>query len=130
MKKLAVFLSVFFLFTATAGAADLEITREGRSDLSPLQRSGHVFVRGLTNALTSPLELYRTFKTERQRHPKLWPIFYLPRSAYNGTLRFASACYDVSIFPMFVVPFTDDIRPFTHYYDLPDYPWQLELDEE
>ncbi len=130
MKKLAGILALFFLFTAPAGAADPEITREGRSELNPFQRSGYVFVRGLTNVLTSPLELYRTLKTEQQLHPKIWPVSYVPRTLYNFLIRISSGAYDMTIFPVFVVPFSDDIRPFTHFYDLPDYPWQLELNEE
>ena len=130
MKKLAGFLAVFFIFTAPASAADLEITREGRSELNPFQRSGYVFVRGITNVVTSPLEFVRTFKVERQWHPKAWPVSYLPRSVYNLLIRVSSGAYDMTIHPAFVVPFSDDIRPFTRVYDLPDYPWQTELNEE
>ena len=130
MKNISAFLILIFLFTATAvSAADLEVTREGRSDLSPFRRSGSVFVRGITNVLTSPLEAVRTFKVERQWHPKAWPVSYIPRTLYNFLIRVSSGAYDMAFMPFFVVPFTDDIRPFTHVYDLPDYPWQI-LSEE
>ena len=130
MKNFVVFLAVFFLLTATASAAELKITRDGRSELSPLQRSGHVFVRGFTNIVSSPLEAYRTLKVEQKWHPKAWPVSYVPRTLFNFLIRLSSAAYDFTIIPVFVVPFSDDIRPFTRVYDLPDYPWQLELNEE
>lgn len=130
MKKLAGILAVFILFASNASAADIEVTREGRSDLNGFQRSGYVFVRGLTNVVTSPLELIRTFNVEREWHPKAWPVSYPFRSIYNILLRVSSGAYDFAFMPFFVVPFTDDIRPFTRFYDLPDYPWQKELNEE
>lgn len=129
MKKLAGFIIAFFIFISAASAADVQITKEGRSDLNPLQRSGYVFARGLINIFTSPLEIIRTFKTEREWHPKAWPVSYIPRTVYNFFIRLSSGAYDIAFFPWFVVPFTDDIRPFTRFYDLPDYAFQDEVEE-
>lgn len=130
MKKLAGFMIAFFIFTSAVSAADIEITKEGRSELNPVQRSAYVFGRGLLNFFTSPLEIVRTFKVEREWHPKAWPVSYLPRTLYNFLIRVSSSAYDIAFFPWFVVPFTDDIRPFTNYYDLPDYAFQDELHQE
>lgn len=127
MKKTLSLLTLFFLLTA---AAPVEVTQEGRSNLNAWQRSGTVFTRGIVNALASPAEIYRTFRVERQWHPKLWPVSVVPRTIYNFFMRATSAAYDIAIFPLFVVPFTNDIRPMSRYFDMPDYPWQLEVDEE
>lgn len=126
MKKALSLLTLFFLLTA---AAPQNITQEGRTQMGPLQRSGFVFVRGVVNAVTSPLEIWRTFKVEREWHPKAWPIFYVPRTFYNFFTRIVSAGYDIAIYPIFVVPFTSDIRPMTRSFELPDYPWQIEVGE-
>jgi hypothetical protein len=128
MKKALSLLSLFFLLTA---AAPVQVTQEGRSTKNGFQRSTYVFGRGVVNALASPAEIWRTYKVERLWHPKLWPVTYLPRLIlHNYWMRIASAGYDIAIFPLFVVPFTNDIRPMSRYFDIPDYPWQLEVGEE
>ncbi len=127
MKKFLSLICLFFILTA---AAPVEITRAGRSDLNAFQRSGYVFGRGVLNALASPMELVRTFKIEKRDHTRLWPITMIPKSFYNFFMRISSAGYDIAIYPFFVVPFTDDIRPMSRYFEMPDYPWQLEVGEE
>ena len=142
MKKAFSVLILFFIFTGASapvpqsGTTVLgtpggpQITREGRSDLKPLQRSAFVFRRGIINASTSLLEIGRTLKLEKQTHPKAWPGTYPFRLFYNFFMRISSAGYDIALFPIFVVPFTDDIRPMTRYFDMPDYAYQLEVEEE
>lgn len=127
-KVLGFIISILFI-SSTVSAAEVSVTRAGRSDLNPLQRSAHVFGRGALNAVTSPWELVRTFKIERENYPRFWPVTYIPRAFYHFFVRVPSAGYDMTIFPLFVVPFTDDIRPFTRVYDLPDYAFQDELEE-
>ena len=126
MKKALSLLALFFLLTA----ATPQVTQEGRSELTPRQRSAFVFKRGLVNAATAPMEVARTLTLEKRWHPKAWGYTYPFRLFYNFWMRESSAAYDIAINPLFVVPFTTDIRPMTRTFDLPDYPWELEVGEE
>ncbi len=132
MKKLAGLICLLFMFTAAAPITvpepPLEMSREGRSTLSPRQRVGHVMKRGVLNLGAGLLivpETMRTLKEEREVYPKLWLVTGAPRSFHNVAIRLFSGAFDAVVYP-FVAPFTDDIRPLTQTYDLPEYPWTEE----
>ncbi len=125
-KKFISAICLFFLFTAASPAPPIspELEREGRSDLSPKQRVGYVMKRGALNVLSefAFLEVGRTAEIEKREHPKSWLLRLPPFGFTNYAYRMFSGLFDLVVFP-FVAPFTDDIRPLTETFDLPEYPW-------
>lgn len=123
MKKVLI-LSLLLLGTlpVSLGAAT---DADGRTAKGPLGRIGIVEGRGFLNLLGSPAELCSTARREADSHPRLWPLTYWPRLVGNLVLRITSGIADIAFYP-WVVPFTDDISPWTESYGLPEYPWQKE----
>ena len=111
-------LAVFFLMNATSFAADETPKKE-----SGIRCVGMVLGRGAVNLVTLPGEIVRTVPSEREMHPKLWPVTYLPRMFLNLAVRLVSSVNDIGILPWYVGA-TKDTRPITNFYDLPDYVWQ------
>lgn len=97
---------------------------DGRTERGPLARSGMVFLRGLGNIAGIPMEISSTLIRETEMHSRLWPVTYAPRLVTNIFMRATSAVNDVLLLP-WIVPFTDDISPWTEPMGLPTYPWQV-----
>ena len=119
MKKFYFLLIFVFLFCATARAA----SEDGKTTKGPMARVGTVMVRGLAGVVGLPIEIPRTTVKEIRLHHKIWPITFVPRTAQSIIIRTTSAFNDFVFFPV-IVPFTDDISPWTEAFDLPEYPWQ------
>ncbi len=123
MKKifyLIMLLSLVGFFQGPLAASTTDI--DGRTTAGAGKRMGMVFGRGLLNAGGVLLEIPRTVDQETKLHHKVWPVTMFPRSLHNFLIRAASSVHDVFIFP-WVVPFTDDISPWTEPMGLPEYPW-------
>lgn len=108
----------FFQGPLAASTTDID----GRTTAGAGERMGMVFSRGILNAGGVFLEIPRTVDQETKWHPKAWPVTVLPRSLHNFLIRAASSVHDMFIFP-WVVPFTNDISPWTEPMGLPEYPW-------
>lgn len=121
MKKVIIMTALFLGVLPIS----IEASVDGRTTRGPLARLGMVEGRGLLNLLGSPAELCSTARREMELHPRLWPVTYLPRFFANAVLRVTSGVADIAFYP-WVVPFTDDISPWTEPYGLPVYPWQKE----
>lgn len=119
MKKTAIALVLLLVVTPVAFAYE-----DGRTEKGPMARSGTVFMRGVGNILGMPMELSSTLVRETEMHSRLWPVTYAPRLVQNIFLRAASGVNDAFFLP-WVVPFTDDISPWTEPMGLTDYPWQI-----
>lgn len=111
-------LGVFFLASVTGFAAEAVAPQEtGR------QLVGSVIKRGVVNFFTSPGEVVRTAKTEKEAYPQIWPVTYVPRLFTNMAVRVGSSINDMAVMPWFVWA-TKDPRPITSFFDLPEYSWQ------
>ena len=119
MEKGIFFLSVFLLTSLP-----LQASVDGHTDKGPMARPAVVFFRGVSNIVGMPLELISTGRREAQSHPRLWPVTYVPRFLTNFFIRAASGINDMFFYP-WVVPYTDDISPWTEPMGLPDYPWEV-----
>lgn len=117
MRKLT--FAMLFLFMM---ASPLYASLDGRTDKGPMARVGMVMGRGLLNLAGLPAEFFYTPVEEIKNHPKAWPFTFIPRTVTNIIFRAASAGNDIALFP-WVVPFTDDISPWTEPMGLPEYPW-------
>ncbi|HOW58684.1 MAG TPA: hypothetical protein PLO78_03035 [Candidatus Omnitrophota bacterium] len=126
MKKVItlIILIFFVLGSATLFAGTSEKNIDGKKT-NGFQQILNVQERGIVSGLSSPWEFVRTFKTEKQLHPKAWPATYLPRSFLNFTTRAVSGVNDVAVLPWYV-NVSGDPKPITSRFDLPDYPWQKE----
>lgn len=120
MKKI-ILVAILFLATSISLYASVN----GQTSKGPLARLGTVEARGFANLLGSPAEFCTTAQREVPLHPRLWPLTYFPRFFGNLALRVTSGVADILFYP-FVVPFTDDISPWTEPFGFPDYPWQKE----
>ncbi|HTL46782.1 MAG TPA: hypothetical protein VL688_01830 [Verrucomicrobiae bacterium] len=118
MKKIAWILVLSFIFSVPAQAYD-----SGRTDRGVFSRILAVEGRGALNIVGMPMELVRTPILESKNHHRMWPVTFWPRLITNIITRAASGIYDIVAAP-FVLPFTDDITPFTDPMGLSDYPWQ------
>lgn len=119
MKKTIV-LTIFLLSLVVVTNASPAWAR-----LEPLKRVGYVFSRGIVNVVTSPLELIRTYRYERNIHKYVWPATAFPRSVTNGMVRGMSGLTDIAFMP-FVVPWTEDASPIAEPMGLPEFVWQGE----
>lgn len=119
MKKIVtlIIFGFFALGIISLSAAETE------KKLTGLQQILEVQKRGILSGLGSPWEFVRTFQSERQWHPKAWPLSYLPRAVLNFITRAVSGVNDVAILPLYV-NLDKDPRPITRRFDLPDYPWK------
>lgn len=120
---------VFFYPSVKSYGADNPLAVDGQQSAVPepsqsgIKRIFKVFGRGLINAVTIPLEITRTFSDEKEKHPRAWPLSYLPKLTGNLMIRGISAVHDAALYP-FYINFKDDSQPFTRSGNLPDYPWQ------
>lgn len=121
MKKIIslAFIGFFVFGTTSALAARTEEKK------NPVKQILAVEGRGITNVVTSPCEVVRTFGSEIQLHSRFWPATYPLRFFLNFTTRVVSGINDVLVMP-WIVNTSEDPRPITRHYDLPDYPWQKE----
>ncbi|MFA6599628.1 MAG: hypothetical protein WC352_05555 [Candidatus Omnitrophota bacterium] len=93
--------------------------------MSTAEKIQTVEARGWKNMLALPAEVTSTFQRETKLHRRLWPVTFIPRAVTNASFRMASAASDILIHPM-VVPFTNNLAPWTDSLGLPEYPWQVE----
>lgn len=121
MKKIIslMLVAVFVLGVTSAMAA--EPCKKGKA----VKQIFNVQGRGLVNLVTFPWELVSTFQSEKQLHSRLWPATYLPRVLLNSVTRVVSGVNDIVVLP-WIVNASQDARPITRHYDLPDYAWQKE----
>lgn len=91
---------------------------------STFQKIMAVEKRGAVNFLSSPAELFYTFKGEKKDHPKAWPLTYLPSFFTKTAVRVGSSANDLIVLPWYVA--AGDDTPLTRRFDLPDYVWQKE----
>ncbi len=120
MKKIFLILFILSIFFQNPANAAFE---DGRTQQNGFVRECIVLGRGVTNLVTSPLELLATPLREPGIHRWLWPMTSVPRGITNVIVRLSSGVNDLLVHP-FVVPFTNDISPITEPYDLPEYVWQ------
>ncbi len=120
MKKLILIALLLFMT-----ASSLYAYTDGRTDKGPMTRIGIVMGRWLVNVLGLPTEFFFAPAHEIKNHPKAWPLTFIPKTVTNIIFRATSAFNDVFIFP-WVVPFTDDLSPWTEPMGLPEYPWNQE----
>jgi len=122
LKKTLLTLAVLaaFLISTSAFSFAEEAAAKKQSGLS---KTGSVMGRGAVNLVTFPGEVVRTFSAEKETHPKAWPLSYTPKLLLNMGVRLVSSVNDMLIFPFYAWN-TDDARPITNFYDLPDYVWQ------
>lgn len=122
MKKTYTLAVLFALFFSAAHgfllAAETTVPKQ-----SGLSRTGEVMGRGAVNLVTFPGEVARTFSAEKEMHPKAWPLSYAPKLLLNMGARLVSSVNDMLIFPFYAWN-TEDTRPITNFYDLPDYVWE------
>jgi len=120
MKKFLAMIVLILLFATPAYA----LTEDGRTDHNGFVRALMVEGRGLGSLLSLPLEVPRTAVTEGRRNGWRAIFTYLPKLiAINLPARILSSGADIILYP-FVVPFTDDISPWTDGFGLPTYAWQ------
>ena len=119
MKKIFFFAA---LFLGLGMAARTEAAVDYRTTRGPWGRAGIVMGRGLANVVGLPFEIPRTIALETERHSRLWPVTMIPRAFTNVAGRACSAMNDV-LFSPWIVPFTDDLSPWTKSFGLSDYPW-------
>lgn len=117
MKKIIFLAAALFLIPCAAYAGI-----DGRTDKGVWAREGMVLGRGLLNIPGTVVEVFATPFREPAIHPKAWPITGLIRIPTNVIIRAVSAVNDLVVYP-WVVPFTDDLSPFTEPMDLPEYAW-------
>lgn len=121
MKKLTAWILAGIIFWGTAAL----FAAEPEKKETVLQQIGAVEKRGAVNLVTLPGEVVNVFQEERQKHPKAWPVTYIPKVFTNIAIRFTSSIHDFFIMPVFA-PISHDPDPLTRQFDLPDYVWQKE----
>lgn len=119
MKKICLLLSFFLVLSSQAHAA----SADGRTTHGPFVRLLIVEGRGLSNLGFWVLEFPRTGISEVRMHKWAWPLTYFPKVILHLGVRLASSVNDILLYP-WVVPFTDDLSPWTEAIGIPDYPWQ------
>ena len=112
-----------FLLVLLTAAAPPRMSQDGRTTMGPWHRYGYVFMRGVTNIVTSPVEFIRTVPAEIEIHKYIWPVTYPFRAATHFFVRATSGVNDGLLLAP-VSLFTDDISPMTEGFNLPEYPWQ------
>ena len=122
-KTIFTFFVLAIFCAANAFASDAEVADQE----SNAQLIGTVMKRGAMNFLTFPGEIVRTGEAQKKAHPKAWPATYIPRVFGNLTIRLTSSINDMFIMPWYVWA-TKDTRPITHFFDLPDYPFDPQED--
>jgi hypothetical protein len=122
MKKnrVLLFAAACFIFTNTAWA-------QSSNQLSTENKIKIVEKRGWKNLLALPMEISSSTVREKRDHPKAWPVTVFPTTVTNCVYRMVSATNDILLHP-FVVPFTNNIVPWTDSLGLPEYPWQVDYE--
>lgn len=120
MKKISALIFLFSFFISS-NAVFAEVT----PNLSTGKKILTVEGRGWVNLVTSPLELLTSSLREFKKRKYLGVITFAPQTATNFFYRVTSFVNDILLYPC-VVPFTDNITPWTEYIGIPEYPWQME----
>ncbi len=119
MKKIILFAALFLIPCSAYAGID------GRTERGVWGREAIVLGRGLLNIPGTVAEVFATPMREPAMHPKAWPITGLIRIPTNVIIRAVSAVNDLLVYP-WMVPFTDDLSPFTEPMGLPEYGWNRE----
>lgn len=121
MKKMTAWILLgFLLLEVSPLLAEETIKKQGM-----LGQIGAIEKRGFVNFATALGEFGTTLKSEKQNHPKAWPLSYIPRAFTNTAIRVSSSVNDFIVLPWIAAASKED-APLTRHFDLPDYVWQKE----
>jgi hypothetical protein len=119
------FIFVFSFMGLVPAYADEIATPKHVEDIKKDSRIGkrvRVFMRGIVNIVTLPLEVPRTFFEEKKRNPENWEWSLVPRTLENVVGRGLSAVNDSVLSPF--LKNSDDLEnPWSRQWGLPDYAW-------
>ncbi len=118
-KKVAVILIGLLCFGAGSLFAEEAVKKE-----NAFKQAASIEKRGFLNFLTAPAEFAYTFKSEKKKYPKAWPLTYVPRVFTNMAIRAGSSVNDIAVLPWYAAE--SDDTPLTRRFELPDYVWQKE----
>lgn len=121
MKKIP-FILFFLTMTLTMNAGVFAAGETPKKE-NGVRLAGSVFTRGAINLFTFPGEIVRTAVVEKENHPKAVYVTYVPRVFGNLATRLVSSVNDIGVLPWYVWA-TNDKRPITNFFDMPDYVWE------